>query len=89
MLGYGLQEVRFWIVGVAVGGDQCPPVGGNRCRPSSAGIFCKLLEFTRPDQDVAGMYAVKGSPAGSRTTGRPGRHPGHSDNASPVRRLCL
>ena len=59
MLGHGLQEVRFWIVGVAVGGDQCPPVGGNRCRPSSTGIFCKLLEFTRPGQDVAGLYAVK------------------------------
>jgi hypothetical protein len=59
MLGHGLQEVRFWIVGVAVGGDQCPPVGGNRCRPSSAGIFCELLEFTRPGPDVAGMYAVK------------------------------
>jgi hypothetical protein len=45
--------------------------------------LCRLIE--EPGRHVRG----KGSPAGSRTTGRPGRHSGHSDNASPVRRLCL
>jgi Glyoxalase-like domain len=41
-----------------VGADQCPPVGRNRCRPGSAGASCKVLEFTRPGPDVAGMDAV-------------------------------